>query len=232
MVQRSFWGLLQNNNLPITWRVWILGILIALVFSGVYLIMPFILDQEKKGLLDLFWTVIIEIPAVFAVVYLIDKPWCGRKRIIIFGFFFTTIFLWVIWYYKRTYLVLGLVGFKFFTRTAFLAFYPLVAESYSTVYRSLGIGACQGIGRIAGAFAPAIIFPLYYRDNYQPFLLAMISELLMFIIMLTYPYDLTQLPLDIEHFSMDVIQEEYKKQVLDEKNKLDAGDIYFQKSFS
>lgn len=142
MMEKHFWGLFKNDNLPITWRVWILAVLIALVFSGVYLIMPFILDSEKKGLIDLFWTVIIEIPAVFAVVYLIDKPWCGRKKIINFGFFFTVLSLWLIWYYKKTYLVLGLVLFKFFTRIAFLAFYPLVAESYSTVYRSLGIGAC------------------------------------------------------------------------------------------
>jgi hypothetical protein len=164
-------------------------VLIAIVFSGVYMIMPFILDHEKKGVLDLFWTVLVEIPAIIIVFYLIDKPWCGRKLIVLFGFFCTFVTLAILYHYERRFLVIGLASFKLFTRFAFLAFIPLVAESYSTIYRSYGIGSCQGVGRIAGAFTPAIIFPIYFNDNYKPFLVAMISEIFMFLIMLTYPSD-------------------------------------------
>jgi hypothetical protein len=147
--------------MQITWRVWTISVINSLIFAGVYIILPFIFAAEHKGLLDLFWTVLVEIPAVFIVGYLIDKPWMGRIKIIYVGFTFTILALFIIWYYRNLYLVWGLVCFKFFIRIAYLAFNPLVAESYSTVYRSLGIGSCSGVGRIAGAFAPALIFPIY-----------------------------------------------------------------------
>jgi len=65
----------------------------------------------------------------------------------------------------------GLLFFKFFIRLTALALVPLILESYSTLYRSLGIGSTFALGRIAGFISPFIIFPIYEYDNYLPFLI-------------------------------------------------------------
>lgn len=109
-----------------------------IVFSGIYLLIPFILSDENRSLLDLFYTVIVEIPAIILVYYYIDE--FGRKPIVLIGSFISSIFLFVIWYWEKRFLILGLSAFKFFARVTFLAFNPLVVESYSTIYRSLALG--------------------------------------------------------------------------------------------
>ena len=77
-----------------------MAILFFFVFAGIYLIVPFILDKENKSLLDLFWTTISEIPAVFLVLYLIDFPSIGRVKIITMGILASAVCLAVIWYYE------------------------------------------------------------------------------------------------------------------------------------
>lgn len=130
-----------------------------LMYSGLYIIIPFLFDEEEKTLLDLFYTVIIELPAVLLVVLFIDK--IGRLPIILIGTTASIIAVFIIWYWRATHLLLGLIAFKFFNRMTFLSFTPLVLESYSTIYRSLGIGTTMAFGRAAGFFSPAIILPLY-----------------------------------------------------------------------
>lgn len=128
--------------MPITWRVNAIGLITGFVMGGIYMLLPFILDNEKKSILDLFYTVIVEIPATIIVYFLIDYPFWGRIRIVNVGAFFCAVSFGVIWWYQERYLVLGLTAFKFFTRISYLAFFPLVIESYSTIYRSMGIGTC------------------------------------------------------------------------------------------
>ena len=116
--------------------------LLSVVFGGVYLILPFILDAEKRTIFDLLLTVLVEAPAILVVYLLIDsKAYGGRKRITLVGCFFQAITFWVLWHFESKYLVEGLATFKFFTRITFVAFYALVTESYTTLYRSIGIGS-------------------------------------------------------------------------------------------
>ena len=130
--------LFNEENLPITWRVYLISISTMIVFSGIYLLIPFILSDENKTFLDLFYTVIVEIPAIIIVYYYIDD--FGRKPIVLIGSVISSLCLFVIWYWEKIYLILGLTAFKFFARVTFLAFNPLVVESYSTIYRSLALG--------------------------------------------------------------------------------------------
>lgn len=85
----------------------------------------------------------------------------------------------------------GLLGFKFFIRMTFLAIIPLIVESYSTIYRTMGIGSTLGLGKIAGALAPLIMFPIYDYDHYMPFSVGMVSLLLIGLIALSYPKEMT-----------------------------------------
>ncbi|CAK58180.1 unnamed protein product (macronuclear) [Paramecium tetraurelia] len=194
--KKSFKDLFNQENLPITWRAYSLSIIAMLMQSGLYIIIPFLFDEEEKTLLDLFYTVLIEIPAVLLVVCLIDR--IGRLPIILIGTVTSAIAIFIIWYWKARFLLLGLVTFKFFNRMIFISFTPLVLESYSTVYRSLGTGTTIAFGSATGFISPAIILHLYEKDNYSPFLVSFFILIIMTIIFATYPRDLTRKPLDIK----------------------------------
>ncbi|CAD8179099.1 unnamed protein product [Paramecium pentaurelia] len=194
--QKSFKDLFNQENLPITWRAYLLSIIAMFMQSGLYIIIPFLFDEEEKTLLDLFYTVLIEIPAVLLVVCLIDR--IGRLSIILIGTMTSMITVFIIWYWKARFLLIGLIIFKFFNRMIFISFTPLVLESYSTLYRSLGTGTTIAFGSSTGFFSPAIILHLYQKDNYSPFLLSFFILIMMTIIFATYPKDLTRKPLDIK----------------------------------
>lgn len=104
--------------------------------------LPFILADEEKTLMEYLYIVLIEIPAVVIVYCLIDSPkWGGRKVMTIFGLTMQGIFMFIVWYFEERFLISGIVSFEFFARVTYLAFVPLVTESYNTIYRSMGIGA-------------------------------------------------------------------------------------------
>lgn len=107
----------------------------------------------------MFYTVIIELPAVFFVILLIDR--IGRLPLILLGTIISIFTVLVMWYWKAKYLLLAMITFKLFNRITFLAFMPLILESYSTIYRSMAIGTTMAVGRAAGFLSPAIVLPLY-----------------------------------------------------------------------
>ena len=78
-----------------------------------------------------------------------------------------------------------------------MAFFPLKAESYSTLYRALGVGFFVCFSRIGGLIGPAVVFPAYDIDHYAPFLITIILLVFVLIVTLTYPIDLTNRALDL-----------------------------------
>lgn len=77
-----------------------------------------------------------------------------------------------------------------------LCFDTLPVESYSTVYRSMGVGAAQGIGKIAGALSPFPILWLYYEQPYLPFIVCSALCVVTLAFVLSFPSNATQRPLD------------------------------------
>lgn len=74
-------------------------VLLMMLFVGIILILPFLLDSSEKTILDLSYTVIVEIPAVLVVYFYIDK-W-GRSRIALTGNICTSISLFSIWFWRE-----------------------------------------------------------------------------------------------------------------------------------
>lgn len=159
--------------------------------------------------MDLFYAVLFEIPSVLLVYFLIDNQLCGRIKLLSLGSFGCAVAFTLIWWFEEQFLVLSVIIFQFFIRIIFLSFVPLVAESYSTQYRSLGQGFSFSLGRLSGATAPLLIYPLYVRNHYTPFLSAFIALFFILGVSLFYPLNLTNKPLDQK------IQEE--KQTLEQK---------------
>ena len=73
---------------------------------------------------------------------------------------------------------------------------PIIAESYNTVYRAMGLSVGGSIGRLASAFVPIIIFPIFLEDTFMPFLVFAILLIFALIAIINYPVDTTLQELD------------------------------------
>jgi MFS family permease len=174
-----------------------MSIISMLMYSGLYVIIPFLFEKEDKGLIDIFYTIIAEVPVAIIVVLLIDRV--GRLPLILVGISLSIVFAFIIWHWRIRHLLIGFIAFRFFNRMTFISISPLVVESYSTVYRSLGIGTTTAVGRVGGFVSSAIFFPLYNKDNYIPFFFSMLLFMILFFIFATFPRDLTNKPLDLRY---------------------------------
>jgi len=59
-----------------------------------------------------------------------------------------------------------------------------------------GISVAIAVGRITSTFVPFIIYPIYLHDKWLPYLIYALLYLVAFLIMLSYPIDLTGYELD------------------------------------
>lgn len=132
-----------------------------------------------------------EIPAVFLFAFLVDKKEAGRIRMTFLGFAVTAL-IWIIIYFGREPTIASCTIISRFTqRIVYIGLNVLEAESYPTAFRSLGVGSGQASGKLFGALAPFIYFPIYYADPYLPFLLSAIFCIAGAIITAFHPVDLT-----------------------------------------
>lgn len=99
LLKKSFKDLFNSENLPITWRAYSMMILMMLLFSGIFLILPFLMDSSSMGLTDMLYTILAEIPAV-VIVYLYIDSW-GRLPIAIISNSCNALAVFVIWYWKE-----------------------------------------------------------------------------------------------------------------------------------
>ncbi|CAK62871.1 unnamed protein product (macronuclear) [Paramecium tetraurelia] len=186
--------LFNSENLPITWRNYLIFFLFMFTMLAIFNILPFILDDENKSLLHLYIVDIGEIPAIFLMLYSIDT--FGRLSTLLLSTTLLIIILFSIWVWKFQIIIMGLIIFKFCCKINWGTLNVLFAESYHTLYRSLGVGTTMAMGRIAGSLAPFVVFPIYFNNNYLPFLICGVCSFFMLILLISYPIDLTKKPLD------------------------------------
>ena len=80
----------------------------------------------------------------------------------------------------------------FFSKFASLASWPIVSETYDTVYRSLGLGICIAVGRAVGAIAPFALYEIFLADKWCIFLLFALILLVTALVFVSFPVDNTQ----------------------------------------
>ncbi|CAK59584.1 unnamed protein product (macronuclear) [Paramecium tetraurelia] len=186
--------LFNQDNLAITWMNYSINFLFMFAMMAIFNILPFILDDENKTLLHLYILDIGEIPAIFVMLYSIDK--FGRLSTLLFSTSVLTLILFSTWHWKLYIIITGLAIFKFCCKINCGTLNVLFAESYHTLYRSLGLGTTNAMGGIAGSLAPFVVFPIYFYNYYLPFLICGVFSLFTLILLIFYPIDLTKKPLD------------------------------------
>lgn len=103
-----------------------------------------------------------------------------------------------IFYFEESFLLVGLALTLFAGRFVSICSVPMISESYSTVYRSMGLAISTAVGRATGAFAPFFLYEIYIYNKWLIFLFAAGVIFLCFLVTLTYPIDMTNQPLDEE----------------------------------
>ena len=59
---------------------------------------------------------------------------------------------------------------RFFMKNSFSMLLPLTSECYPTLYRTMGYGFAAAIGRTGAFVSTFIVFPLFYKQSFLPFL--------------------------------------------------------------
>ena len=93
-------------------------------------------------------------------------------------------------------MLVGLIASRFFFRLKNGILAVVFTESYSTEYRAVGLTTLGASGRMFSAISPFIVYEMYVRNNYLPFLVFATVILIPAIVMLTFPVEATGKELD------------------------------------
>ena len=153
-------------------------------------------QKENTQFLDIFISILFEIPSTFVAYLMIEKKGLGRKNSLIISFFLGSIssigaylLSWDLFIYFST-------STRFFLNMAFIFIYPFTIESYPTHIRATGLGTSSAFSRIGGVLMPWFILLGQKISVTGPFLLfAILSGIASFAILLI-PHDTTGCELD------------------------------------
>lgn len=114
----------------------------SFVFYGLIYVLPLIFESEEGAspYADLMLSALAEVPAIIMCAAVIDRPWCGRRRMLWGCMFGVTVCTGVGSLLEPEHPVFNLTAFgaKFFISTSFAAIYPTTMEIYPTSCRSTG----------------------------------------------------------------------------------------------
>ena len=195
-------GLFRGYNLSLTWRVIIATSNTQFISSGCSFILPFMFTSSGMGIFEFFLVSLGEIPASLIVYFMVDAKSIGRIRIVYVSLFCCFISCILLYIFQESFLLIGLGCLMFFSKFASLASWPVVSETYDTVYRSLGLGICIAVGRAVGAVAPFALYEIFLADKWSIFLLFALILLVTALVFVSFPIDNTQKsnPQKIEDF--------------------------------
>ncbi|KAM3128991.1 hypothetical protein pb186bvf_018908 [Paramecium bursaria] len=190
-------GILSRRYVGQTLRIWGLMILANLQNMSLFLLMPYLFAESNSSVWSVFLVFVSELLAAVLIYFVIDnKQYGGRIKVLLGSTLLLLIANTGLYFLRESFLVIGMQMIKVGTRGLFSTVLLVGSESYPTKLRSKISGTGQGIGKIASIPTPFLMLPLYYIDPYLPFLVLGILVIVMLIIVLTYPEDKTQQPLE------------------------------------
>lgn len=140
----------------------------------------------------MFFTFFFELPATIFVILLIDsKKLGGRKRLMTFGLILFVSVEFIMYKFRAPTVVFGMIMIRVADAIVWLSLLQLTIESYTTFYRSLGVGMAVAVGKLGSIVAGFTAFTLFAIDPYLPFLVLGCLSLITIILVLIHPIDLT-----------------------------------------
>lgn len=111
------------------------------------------------------------------------------------------------WHIEQKFLLIGLIATRFFFRLKGGLIAVVYTESYSTEYRAVALTTLGASGRIFSAISPFVVYEIYVKNNYLPFLVFAWVCLIPAVALLTYPVEATGKELDDQEILYHAIPE-------------------------
>ena len=154
-----------KKNLKVTINLWIAWWVLNFVYYGILYVLPLVLarinvntaSEDKLSYLNLFISVMGEIPAYILVMTVIEKKSFGRKNSLVITFAAGGLCCFGAHLFVDSAFMLFVFFAKFFACSSFSFIYPLTSELYHTKCRTTGLGFASGVSRIGGVMMPWII---------------------------------------------------------------------------
>ncbi|CAD8183877.1 unnamed protein product [Paramecium octaurelia] len=194
----NIYGILSQEYRKVTILLWILYILTNFQEMTIFLLLPFLLQNNHSGFLPMLALYIIEF--IFgSILYNIidDAKYGGRIKIIAYSAITLTFSNAILYLFRDKYLYLALFLTKIATRGLFATICIICCESYPVKIRSQGQGIAQAVGKIAVLPSPYLLIPLYFIDPYLPFAVLFILAIVILAIDFFFKQDKTQQHLEI-----------------------------------
>jgi len=194
----------RNKITPFLWVMWYV---LSCVYYGNIFILPTILrdmNLDNKAassteFLDVFFSVLSELPSSFISYYIIEVHFLGRKNSLIITFAFTSIACFIAFgSIGSSFLVFATLA-RFFLNMAFSIIYPFTTEIYPTTIRATGLGIASSFSRIGGMTMPWISIASLKIGITGPFLIYGLLAATATICSILLPFDTTGIELDKHH---------------------------------
>jgi len=198
-----------KENLRITINLWIAWWVLNFVYYGILYVLPLVLarikassnpqSEDKLSYLDLFISVLGEVPSYILVLTIIEKKSLGRKNSLTITFAAAAFCCFGAHLFVDSAFMLFVFLAKFFACSSFSFIYPLTSELYHTKCRTTGLGFASGVSRIGGIMMPWIILWALEISPTATFVTFGIFCVIGAISIAMLPYDTTGKELDQEH---------------------------------
>ena len=205
--------LFRGGRSKITPFLWVIWYVLSCVYYGIIFMLPTILRDmnidakaSSNEFLDVFFSVLSELPSTIISYYIIEIRWLGRKNSLIITFMLTAVSCFIAFgTINTTFLIFATLA-RFFLNMAFNIIYPLTTEVYPTNIRATGLGIASSFSRIGGISMPWISIACLKIGVTGPFLIYGILGCAGCLSSAMIPYDTTGIELDM-HNEEDEINE-------------------------
>lgn len=134
---------------------------------------------------------------LYALLFVDSKNYGGRIGLLILGLIIFSITVISIYYFRNPTIFIGVIIIRAADRLIWLGIHPLKVETYQTIYRSLGVGYAEAMGKLAGGLIPFAMFPMFYYEPFLPFLLFFLLGILTIIFAWIHPIEMTSKGIDL-----------------------------------
>jgi len=184
---RKLKEIFQPKYWKITIGLWAAWFSITFSSYGLIFILPFFLDvldqqsilshEKQHGILIMLLTTLSEALSGILAYLFVEKPKFGKKNSLAWGQLITGICAFIafaITIHDSVIMICIFSVARFFAQICFNFIYPLTAEIYPTMYRTMGLGCASAFGRLSTCALPFILIKMFYVNIYLPFLMIFI----------------------------------------------------------
>ncbi|CAD8110412.1 unnamed protein product [Paramecium sonneborni] len=189
----NLYGVFSKDYRKVTILLWIMYILTNFQEMTIFLLLPFLFQNNNSGFLPMFILYLIEFIFASIIYNFIDNiKFGGRIKIIAYSAITLIISNAILFIFRERFLYLALFLTKIAIRGLFATICIICCESYPVKLRSQGQGIAQAVGKIAVLPSPYLLIPLYFIDPYLPFAVLFFLAIIILAIDFFFQQDKTQ----------------------------------------